>query len=195
MTKDARVTPALRTRLTAAASGALLLLALGAAVPATARTAVDHSLAGLQVEEVISSEPVMVSDLEAAPAGVTATRFCAVLDGTYGCQPGYDNEDGLVVAELYQHADQNADQAGWRFVVFNPRYRFGCTSSNGGDHEGGANLDAYQNAASSVQAFNRCAIKLYDREGWNGDSTGWIFRDDNLGTGIFNDRADSFAIS
>lgn len=193
MTKDARVTPALRTRLMAAASGALLLLALGAAVPATARTAVDPSPADLQVEEVVSSSPVRVSDLEESPAGVTATRFCAVLDDTYGCQPGYDDEDGLVVAVLYQHADQNANQAGWRFVVFNPRYRVGCTSS-GLDHEGGANLDAYQNAASSVEAFYGCAIKLYDREGWNGDSTNYIYREDNL-LGIFNDRADSFAIS
>jgi hypothetical protein len=190
MTKDARITPALRTRLMAAASGALLLLALGAAAPAMARTAVDHGPADVQVGEVVSSSPVMVSDLEAAPAGVTATRFCAVLDGTYGCQPGYDDEDGLVVAELYERANRQ----GWRFVVFNPEYRVGCSPS-GDNHEGGANLDAYQNAASSVVAFNGCAIKLYDREGWNGDSTGWIFRDDNLGTGIFNDRADSFAIS
>ena len=73
MTKDARITPALRTRLMAAASGALLLLALGAAAPAMARTAVDNSPTGLQVEEVVSSSPVMVSDLEAAPAGVTET--------------------------------------------------------------------------------------------------------------------------
>lgn len=190
MTKDARVTPALRTRLTAAASGALLLLALGAAAPAMARTAVDHSLTDVQVEEVVSSSPVMVSDLEAAPAGVTATYYCAVRDRTFNCQTGTPGT-GLVVAELYEHANFG----GWRLVIFNPAYSVGCSSSSG-DHEGGANLPGiFENAASSVKTFNECDIKLFDREGWNGDNSGWIHWNENLGTGSFNDRADSFAIS
>jgi hypothetical protein len=188
MTKDARVTPALRTRLMAAASGALLLLALGAAAPATARTAVDDSPTGLQVEEVTSSSPVLVSDLEAAPAGVTATYYCAVRDGTFGCTNDTPGE-GLVVAELYQHANFG----GWRLVIFNPAYSVGCSSSSG-DHEGGANLPGiFENAVSSVKTFRQCDIKLFDREGWNGGSTGLIDQSSNLGS--FNDWADSFAIS
>ena len=51
----------------------------------------------------------------------------------------------------------------------------------------------FQNAVSSVRTYNQCDIKLFDREGWNGGSTGWIDRSDNLGS--FNDWADSFAIS
>lgn len=188
MTKDARVTPALRTRLMAAASGALLLLALGAAAPATARTAVDHSGTDLQVEEVVSSSPVMVSDLEAAPAGVTETFVCPVLDGSFGCHHEYDSHDGLVVAELFQHANQG----GWRIIISNPLYTVGCSSSSG-DHEGGANLGTYQNAVSSVKTYRGCDVKLFDREGWNGGSTGWVHESTNLGS--FNDWADSFAIS
>ena len=187
MTKDARVTPALRTRLTAVASGALLLMALGAAAPATARTAVDHSPADVQVEEVASSSPVMVSDLEAAPAGVTATYYCAVRDGTFGCQPD-EPGDGLVVAELYQHADFG----GWRVVVFNAAYSVGCSSGTG-DNEGGANLFEFANAVSSVKTFNRCDVKLFDANNKTGAATGFIDRDNNLGS--FNDRANSFRIS
>lgn len=191
MTKDARATPAFRTRLAAATSGALLLLALGAA-PAMARTAVHHSPTDVQVEEVTSSSPVRVSDLEAAPAGVTETIYCVVVDGTYGCHWDLDPNDGLVVAELFQHADRG----GWRVVISNPAYVVGCTSNTKRDHEGGADLGpSLENKVSSVRTYNHCDVKLYDREGWNGGSTGWIDRDDNLGTGTFNDWADSFAIS
>ncbi|WP_369371082.1 hypothetical protein AB1046_20280 [Promicromonospora sp. Populi] len=187
MTKDARVTPALRTRLATAASGALLLLALGAAAPATARTAVDNSPTDLQVEEVTSSSPVMVSDLEAAPAGVTETFYCPIHDGTFGCDPILTS--GLVVAELYELAGFG----GWRFVIYNPDYSVGCSSSTG-DHEGGANLGTYQNKVSSVKTYSQCDINLFDRAGWNGGSTGFIHEEDSL-VGSFNNWADSFAIS
>lgn len=186
MTKDARVTPALRTRLAAVASGALLLLALGAAAPATART-IDHSPADLQVEEVTSSAPVMVSDLEAAPAGVTATYYCAVRDGTFGCKPD-EPGDGLVVAELFQHADFG----GWRVVVFNAAYSVGCSSGTG-DNEGGADLFEFANAVSSVKTHNQCDVKFFDGNNKSGAATGFIDRDNNLGS--FNDRANSFRIS
>jgi hypothetical protein len=187
MTKDARVTPALRTRLAAVASGALLLLALGAAAPAMARTAVDPSPAGLQVEEVVSSSPVMVSDLEAAPAGVTETFYCPIHDGTFGCDPILTS--GLVVAELYELANHQ----GWRFVIYNPDYSVGCSSGTG-DHEGGANLGIYQNQVSSVKTYSQCDVNLFDREGWNGGSTGFIHETDYL-YGGFSNWADSFAIS
>lgn len=187
MRNDARMTTALRTRLTAVASGALLLLALGAAAPATARTAVVHSPTDVQVEEVTSSTPVMVDDLAAAPASVTATYYCAVRDGTFGCQSGTPG-DGLVVAELYQHAEFG----GWRVVVFNPAYSVGCTSGTG-NNEGGANLGTYANAVSSVKTFNQCDVKLFDSNGKTGASTAFIHRDNHLGS--FNDRANSFAIS
>jgi hypothetical protein len=186
MTKDARVTPALRTRLTAAASGALLLLALGAAAPAMARTAVDQSPTDVQVEEVTSSSPVMVGDLEAAPVGVTATYYCAVRDGTFGCKPD-EPGDGLVVAELYEHADFG----GWRIVVFNAAYSVGCSSGTG-DNEGGANL-GHNNAVSSVKTYNQCDVKFFDGTDKSGASTGFIDRDNHLGS--FNDRASSYRIS
>jgi hypothetical protein len=187
MTNDARVTPALRTRLTAVASGALLLMALGAAAPAMARPAVDHSPTDVQVEEVASSSPVMVEDLAAAPAAVTATYYCAVRDGTFGCQSGTPG-DGLVVAELFQHAEFG----GWRIVVFNPAYSHGCTSGTG-NNEGGANLGTYANAVSSVKTYNYCDVKFFDGNNKSGASTGFIHRDNNLGS--FNDRANSFRIS
>lgn len=188
MTKDARVTPALRTRLAAAASGALLLLALGAAAPAMARTAVDHNGADLQVEEVVASSPVMVSDLEAAPAGVTATYYCAVRDATFGCTNDTPGE-GLVVTELFQHADFG----GWRIVVFNPAYSVGC-SSDVRDNEGGANLFDYANATSSLKTYNRCDVKLFDGNNKSGAEAGFFDRVENL-LGLFNDKANSFAIS
>lgn len=187
MTNDARVTTPLRTRLTAVASGALLLMAIGAAAPAMAGTAVNHSPADVQVEEVASSSPVMVSDLEAAPASVTATYYCAVRDGTFGCQSGTPG-DGLVVAELFQHAEFG----GWRVVVFNPAYSVGCSSATG-DNEGGANLGTYANAVSSVKTHNQCDVKLFNSNGKTGSATGFIDRDNNLGS--FNDLANSFAIS
>ncbi|WP_419704201.1 hypothetical protein [Promicromonospora sp. NFX87] len=185
MTKDARVTPALRTRLTA--SGALLLLALGAAAPAMARTAVEHSPGDVQVEEVASSAPVTIDDLAATPASVTATYYCAVRDGTFGCTNDSPGE-GLVVAELFQHAGFG----GWRIVVFNPAYSVGCSSSTG-DNEGGANLFEFANAVTSVKTYNSCDVKFFDGNNKSGAATGFIDRDDNLGS--FNDRANSFAIS
>lgn len=188
MTKDAHVTPALRTRLAAAASGALLLLALGAAVPATARTAVDHSPADLQVEEVVSSSPVTVSDLEAAPASVTATYYCAVRDGTYGCTNDTPGE-GLVVAELYEHAGFG----GWRIVIFNPAYYVGCSGWTL-DDEGGADLGTFQNATSSVKTFNGCDVRLFNDNNKSGIASEFIHWDDDL-HGSFNDRANSFRIS
>jgi hypothetical protein len=187
MRNDRHFDRALRTRLMAVASGALLLVALGATAPATARTATDQSHTDVQVEEVTSSSPVMVEDLEAAPAAVTATYYCAVRDGTFGCQSGTPG-DGLVVTELFQHADFG----GWRIVVFNPAYSYGCTSGTG-DNEGGANLGTYANQVSAVKTYNHCDVKLFDSNNKTGASTAFIHWDNNLGS--FNDRANSFRIS
>ncbi|WP_454851841.1 hypothetical protein [Promicromonospora soli] len=180
------VTRMFRTRLTAVVSGALMVVALGATAPAMARTADDQSTPEVRVEKVDSSSPVMVEDLEVTPAGVTATYYCAVRDGTFGCQnasPG----TGLVVASLYEHADFG----GWRIVVFNPAYSYGCTSGTG-DNEGGANL-GHANAVSSVKTYNHCDVKLFDGYNKSGSATGFIDQDNNLGT--FNDRANSYQIS
>ncbi|MFD6444954.1 hypothetical protein ACFWEJ_07625 [Promicromonospora sp. NPDC060204] len=176
-----------RTRLTAVVSGALMVVALGAATPAVAGTADGAGAAGVQVQEVGSAAPVLVEDLAAAPASVTATYYCAVRDGTFGCQSGAPG-DGLVVAELFQHAEFG----GWRVVVFNPAYSYGCSSGTG-DNEGGANLGTYQNAVSAVKTYNHCDVRLFDGNAKSGAATGFIDRDNNLGS--FNDRANSFAIS
>lgn len=176
-----------RTRLTAVVSGALMVVALGAATPAVAGTADGAGAAEVQVQEVGSTAPVLVEDLAAAPASVTATYYCAVRDGTFGCKndaPG----DGLVVAELYQHAGFG----GWRIVIFNAAYSYGCTSGTG-DNEGGANLFSFANAVSSVKTYNHCDVKLFNSNDKTGSSSAFIDRDDNLGS--FNDLANSFRIS
>ncbi|MFI8524603.1 hypothetical protein ACIGB8_09160 [Promicromonospora sukumoe] len=180
-------TRSFRTRLTAVVSGAIVLVALGAAGPAAAGTGDGAGDAGVRTQQVTSAAPVLVEDLAAAPATVTATYYCAVADGTFGCRAGTPGT-GLVVAELYQHADFG----GWRVVVFNPSYSVGCSGGTG-DNEGGANLGAYQNAVSSVKTYNSCDVKLFDGTGKTGASTGFIDRDNNAGT--FNDKASSFAIS
>ena len=162
---------------TAAASVATLLVAAG---PAGAESA-----AGIQIEAVTSDTPVMVSDLQAD--GVTADLYCAVRDGTFGCKEGTPG-DGLVVARLYD----GTNYAGQQVVIFNPTYQVGCTSGTG-DNEGGANLGAFDNKASSVRTYNSCDIKLFDGDNAGTPSTGWIDQSANLGS--WSNRANSFKIS
>lgn len=170
-----------------AAAGALALAVLTLASPANA--AVDSVQAGdsVQVEAVSSDSPVRVGDL-ATPQGVTTTYYCAVRDGTYGCQSGSPG-DGLVVARLYQHANFNQNANGWMVEIFNPAYQVGCSSSTT-DNEGGAPLgSALANAVSSVRTYNSCDVRLF-----NGSSgSGWIDADGSLGS--WDNVADSFRIS
>lgn len=163
-----------------AVAAASVATMLGAAGPAGAAEST-----AIQVEAVTSDTPVMVSDLQAA--GVTANLFCAVRDGTFGCQSGTPG-DGLVVARLYDGFNYTGQQV----VIFNPAYQVGCTSGTG-NNEGGANLGAFVNKASSARTYNSCDIRLFDGTGATGAASGWIDQSANLGS--WNNRANSFKIS
>ncbi|MFB7800512.1 hypothetical protein [Isoptericola sp. NPDC056134] len=176
-----------RARLAAVVGGLAAISALGVAGP-TATAAPADDPAPVQVQRVDSDAPVMVEDLKISATAASTTYYCAVLDGTFGCKnakPG----TGLVVARLYQ----NKDYGGFQVVVFNPKYKVGCTSGTG-DNEGGANLGtALSNRISSVKTYNGCDVRLYNGNNKTGAYTGFIDKDSYLGS--FNDRANSFRIS
>ncbi|MFE5293719.1 hypothetical protein ACFQ8T_16210 [Isoptericola sp. NPDC056618] len=176
-----------RARLAAVVGGLAAIAALGTTAPA-ATAAPDDGAAPVRVEAVTSDTPVMVEDLKLSAQAARTTYYCAVLDGTFGCKnakPG----TGLVVARLYQHIDYG----GFQVVVYNPKYREGCTAGTG-DNEGGANLGtALANKITSVKTYNHCDVRLYNGNDKTGAHTAFIDRDDYLGS--FNDRANSFRIS
>lgn len=176
-----------RARLAAVVGGLAAIAALGMTAP-SATAAPDDGAAPVRVEAVTSDKPVMVEDLKISAQAARTTYYCAVLDGTFGCKnakPG----TGLVVARLYQHIDYG----GFQVVVYNPKYREGCTAGTG-DNEGGANLGtALSNRITSVKTYNHCDVRLYNGNNKTGAYTGFIDRDNYLGS--FNDRANSFRIS
>lgn len=176
-----------RARLAAVVGGLAAIAALGMTAPA-ATAAPDDGATPVRVEAVTSDKPVMVEDLKISAEAARKTYYCAVLDGTFGCKnakPG----TGLVVARLYQ----NINYGGFQVVVYNPKYRVGCTSGTG-DNEGGANLGtALSNRITSVKTYNRCDVRLYNGNNKSGAYTGFIDKDNYLGS--FNDRANSFRIS
>jgi len=176
-----------RARLAAVVGGLAAITALGIVGPAATAAPADDP-APVQVERVTSDEPVMVEDLKISAEAARTTYYCAVLDGTFGCKDAKPGT-GLVVARLYQHKNYG----GFQVVVFNPKYKVGCTSSTG-DNEGGANLgSALANRISSVKTYNSCDVKLYNGNGKTGTSTGWIDKSALLSG--FNDKANSFKIS
>lgn len=176
-----------RARLAAVVGGLAAIAALGLTAPA-ATAAPDDGAAPVRVEAVRSATPVMVEDLEISAKAASTTYYCAVLDGSFGCKSAKPGT-GLVVARLYQ----NIDYGGFQVVVYNPRYTVGCTAGTG-DNEGGANLGtALANRVTSVKTYNRCDVRLYNGNDKTGAYTGFIDKDDYLGS--FNDRANSFRIS
>ncbi|MCK9792497.1 hypothetical protein M1843_01895 [Isoptericola sp. 4D.3] len=173
-----------RARLAAVVGGLAAIATLGLTAPA-ATAAPDDGAAPVQVEVVTSDEQVTV---EAARATAAAgTLYCAVIDGTFGCKD-YPVGTGLVVARLYD----GASFTGRQVVVYNPRYRVGCTGSTT-DNEGGSTLGAMSNRVSSVRTYHQCDVKLFDGASKDGASTGWI--DINSRLGSLDNRASSFAIS
>ncbi|GAA1714636.1 hypothetical protein GCM10009809_08510 [Isoptericola hypogeus] len=177
----------IRASIAGAVVGLAGLVSLGMGGTAAA-AAPDDTAAPVRVQAVQSEKPVMVEDLEISAAAARTTYYCAVLDGTFGCKDAKPGT-GLVVARLYQHIDYG----GFQVVVYNPKYRVGCTSGTG-DNEGGANLGtALSNRITSVKTYNHCDVRLYDGNTKSGAHTGFIDRDSYLGS--FNDRANSFRIS
>jgi len=164
------------------AAGAMMV----AAAPASA-AAPDTGTTGIQVEAVSSATPVMVSDVADEP-GITATLYCAVLDGRFGCQQASPGE-GLVVSILYYNEDYDPSS---RVVIFNPAYQVGCTGGTG-DNEGGANLGAAENKITSVHTYNSCDVKLFDGDGATGAASPWL--DNSRRLGAMNNKANSFKIS
>ncbi|MEU2200811.1 hypothetical protein [Isoptericola sp. NPDC019482] len=173
-----------RARLAAVVGGLAAIAALGMTAP-TATAAPDDGGAPVQVERVTSDSPVTVQEVRATAAA--GTLYCAVVDGTFGCKD-YPIGKGLVVARLYD----GASFSGRQVVIYNPKYRVGCTAKTT-DNEGGSVLGAMSNKVSSVRTYNRCDVKLFDGASKNGASTGWI--DVNSRLGSLNNRASSFAIS
>ncbi|MFC7879681.1 hypothetical protein [Isoptericola sp. NPDC057391] len=174
-----------RARLAAVVGGLAAIAALGMTAPA-ATAAPDDGTAPVQVEAVTSETPVMVEDLKISKAAAATTWYCAVKDGTFGCQDAKPGT-GLVVARLYQYKNFK----GYQIVVFNPKYRVGCTAGTG-DNEGGANL-GHENAISSVKTYNHCDVRLYNGYNKTGAHTRFIDRDSDLGA--FDNRANSYRIS
>lgn len=173
-----------RARLAAVVGGLAAIAALGMTAPA-ATAAPDDGAAPVQVERVTSDSPVTVQEVRATAAA--GTLYCAVVDGTFGCKD-YPIGKGLVVARLYD----GASFSGRQVVIYNPKYRVGCTAKTT-DNEGGSVLGAMSNKVSSVRTYNHCDVKLFDGASKNGASTGWI--DVNSRLGSLNNRASSFAIS
>ena len=173
-----------RARLAAVVGGLAAIAALGLTAPA-ATAAPDAAPAPLQVEKVTSDQPVTVQDVAATAA--SGTLYCAVLDGTFGCKP-YAYGKGLVVARLWD----GAGYTGRQVVIFNPKYKVGCTAKTT-DNEGGSVLGAMSNKVTSVKTYNHCDVKLFDGASKNGAHTGWVDRSSKLGA--LNNRASSFAIS
>ncbi|MFE6969262.1 hypothetical protein [Isoptericola sp. NPDC057653] len=173
-----------RARLAAVVGGLAAIAALGLTGPA-ATAAPDDGAAPVQVQKVASDRPVTVQDVAATAS--SSTLYCAVLDGTFGCKP-YSPGKGLVVARLYD----GANYSGRQVVIFNPKYKVGCTAKTT-DNEGGSVLGAMSNKVTSVRTYNHCDIKLFDGASKNGTHTGWVDRTGRLGA--LDNRASSFAIS
>ncbi|MEL7975625.1 hypothetical protein AAG589_07150 [Isoptericola sp. F-RaC21] len=173
-----------RARLAAVVGGLAAIAALGMTAPA-ATAAPDDGGAPVQVEAVTSEKPVTVADVRATAAA--GTLYCAVIDGTFGCKD-YAIGKGLVVARLYD----GASYSGRQVVIFNPKYKVGCTAKTT-DNEGGSVLGAMSNKVTSVRTYNHCDVKLFDGASKNGAHTGWVDRTGKLGS--LNNRASSFAIS
>lgn len=150
--------------------------------------------------ETLTIDEVLAKEAAAGEIGAQAQTFyyCAVIDGTTGCQSGYPVGSGLVVARLYQYSDFNVTRhgvEGFQIVVYNPRYSVGCTSGTG-DNEGRFNLGAaHRNAINSVKTYHGCDVKLYNSTNFSGSSTPFIDQAANLNVHGFNNSADSVRIS
>lgn len=120
--------------------------------------------------------------LESGGIGTMANTnvYCAILDGSFGCKTGYNNEDGLVVAAAYENRWFNSQNDGFVVIIFNPKYSVGCTSTTS-DFEGGANFgSAYQDRVSSIKTFSGCDISLWSRRDLQFEGTSWIDSEDDL---------------
>lgn len=151
--------------------------------------------------------------------GLAAGAFAAALIGSLGVTSANAAEDSSSSDNCVVNLDTGAaacgDEAALKSVqaAALPLVRFwdgfnytGSSLTLTGSHRCSTPLDAeyfkknlgqigWNNRASSLTAYNNCAVKLYDGYNFGRPASGWLLNYSNLGSIGWNNRASSVKIS